>query len=239
MLHKHERRHRRVSVAPTPHSLISWRAAFALTAAQLLQGKERPKKRLYRARAHSNPLNDAHFPVPSSPEAVDWCAAFRMHAQSCTALRAQATYAKVHDDCHYRAALYPERFAGDGDDGEADAPMVRFADVGCGFGGLLIRLSPLYPDKLMIGFELRDKARRCCLCAGGTWPNQAWHEAHAAMRTRALGRRAQLSTRRAPFAALVSKDIQHPLHLEQLSWATPHVWMVTLHRQKRSSEPQS
>lgn len=36
---------------------------------------------------------------------------------------------------------------------------MRFADVGCGFGGLLIRLSPLYPDKLMVGFELRDKVR--------------------------------------------------------------------------------
>ena len=32
-------------------------------------------------------------------------------------------------------------------------------DVGCGFGGLLIRLAPLYPDKLMLGFELRDKVR--------------------------------------------------------------------------------
>ncbi len=66
----------------------------------------------------------------------------------------------MQDACHRRAALYPERFAGDGNGGEADAPMVRFADVGCGFGGLLIRLSPLYPDKLMVGFELRDKVRR-------------------------------------------------------------------------------
>lgn len=37
--------------------------------------------------------------------------------------------------------------------------QVRFVDVGCGFGGLLIRLAPLYPDKLMLGFELRDKVR--------------------------------------------------------------------------------
>lgn len=35
--------------------------------------------------------------------------------------------------------------------------QVRFVDVGCGFGGLLIRLAPLYPEKLMLGFELRDK----------------------------------------------------------------------------------
>jgi hypothetical protein len=36
---------------------------------------------------------------------------------------------------------------------------VRFVDVGCGFGGLLVRLSPLFPDTLMLGMELRDKAR--------------------------------------------------------------------------------
>ncbi|CAI5487211.1 unnamed protein product [Closterium sp. Naga37s-1] len=36
-------------------------------------------------------------------------------------------------------------------------PMVRFADVGCGFGGLLVKLSPMFPDTLMVGFELRDK----------------------------------------------------------------------------------
>jgi len=52
---------------------------------------------------------------------------------------------------------------GDGaaDDGSAAAPapdgLVRFVDVGCGFGGLLIRLAPLYADKLILGFELRDK----------------------------------------------------------------------------------
>ncbi len=34
---------------------------------------------------------------------------------------------------------------------------VRFADVGCGFGGLLVKLAPLYPDALMLGMELRDK----------------------------------------------------------------------------------
>ena len=28
---------------------------------------------------------------------------------------------------------------------------VEFADIGCGFGGLLISLAPLYPDTLMLG----------------------------------------------------------------------------------------
>lgn len=35
--------------------------------------------------------------------------------------------------------------------------MIRFADIGCGFGGLLIKLSPQYPDTLMMGMEIRDK----------------------------------------------------------------------------------
>ena len=41
--------------------------------------------------------------------------------------------------------------------------MVRFADVGCGFGGLLVKLAPLFPDTLILGLELRDKVR-CCYC---------------------------------------------------------------------------
>ena len=34
---------------------------------------------------------------------------------------------------------------------------MRFVDVGCGFGGLLVRLSPLFPDQLALGMEIRDK----------------------------------------------------------------------------------
>ncbi|PSR88756.1 hypothetical protein PHLCEN_2v5107 [Hermanssonia centrifuga] len=31
----------------------------------------------------------------------------------------------------------------------------EFADVGCGFGGLLIALAPMFPDTLMLGMEIR------------------------------------------------------------------------------------
>ncbi|KAJ0895531.1 putative tRNA (guanine(46)-N(7))-methyltransferase [Helianthus annuus] len=31
-----------------------------------------PRKRFYRARAHSNPLSDSHFPVPTSPLHLDY-----------------------------------------------------------------------------------------------------------------------------------------------------------------------
>ena len=30
-------------------------------------------------------------------------------------------------------------------------------DVGCGYGGLLVTLSPMFPDKHMVGFEIRVK----------------------------------------------------------------------------------
>lgn len=34
---------------------------------------------------------------------------------------------------------------------------VEFADIGCGYGGLLITLSPLFPEKLILGMEIRVK----------------------------------------------------------------------------------
>jgi len=88
-----------------------------------------PRKRFYRTRAHSNPLNAGvgGLRVPAAPPAPErWRA-------------------------HFPGALAAAAAAG------LPPPEVRFADVGCGFGGLLVRLAPLYPDKLALGLELRDK----------------------------------------------------------------------------------
>lgn len=43
------------------------------------------------------------------------------------------------------------------DDTKSDANDVKFADIGCGYGGLLITLSEMFPDKLSLGFEIRVK----------------------------------------------------------------------------------
>ncbi|PKA66353.1 tRNA (guanine-N(7)-)-methyltransferase [Apostasia shenzhenica] len=89
-----------------------------------------PRKRFYRARAHSNPLSDSHFPIPISPADVD----LSQH--------------------------YPGFFSSEKNDhrqAKVLLPKIQFADIGCGFGGLLVKLSPLFPDTLMIGMELRDK----------------------------------------------------------------------------------
>ncbi|XP_023002478.1 tRNA (guanine-N(7)-)-methyltransferase-like [Cucurbita maxima] len=84
-----------------------------------------PRKRFYRARAHSNPLSDSHFPIPICPSEVDY---------------------SLH---------YPQLFPSN--DQLHRPKKIEFADIGCGFGGLLISLSTIFPETLMIGMELRDK----------------------------------------------------------------------------------
>ncbi|VDP10310.1 unnamed protein product [Heligmosomoides polygyrus] len=39
----------------------------------------------------------------------------------------------------------------------AEGRTVEFADIGCGYGGLLMKLSPMYPETLMVGLEIRVK----------------------------------------------------------------------------------
>lgn len=84
-----------------------------------------PRKRFYRARAHSNPLSDSHFPVPIAPSQFDFAS-------------------------HY-PQIFPDSLEVKG------SRRIEYADIGCGFGGLLISLSTLFPETLMIGMELRDK----------------------------------------------------------------------------------
>ena len=35
--------------------------------------------------------------------------------------------------------------------------QVEFVDVGCGFGGLLVNIAPVFPEHFAIGLEIRDK----------------------------------------------------------------------------------
>jgi tRNA (guanine-N7-)-methyltransferase len=46
------------------------------------------------------------------------------------------------------STLYPEMPA---------SAKVEFADVGCGYGGLLVSLAPIFPDKYILGMEIRVK----------------------------------------------------------------------------------
>ncbi|KAK7082601.1 tRNA (guanine-N(7)-)-methyltransferase [Halocaridina rubra] len=46
---------------------------------------------------------------------------------------------------------FPKYFPGDG------IKKVEFADIGCGYGGLLVSLAQTFPDTLMLGMEIRVK----------------------------------------------------------------------------------
>ena len=94
---------------------------------------ELPQKKYYRQRAHSNPLADHSFVYPTSPAEADWSSHFPAFFSD--------TSAELEPD-----AKKSKR-----------ACVVEFVDVGCGYGGLLIKLSPLFPDTLMLGLEIRVK----------------------------------------------------------------------------------
>uniref|UniRef100_A0A4W5P430 tRNA (guanine-N(7)-)-methyltransferase n=1 Tax=Hucho hucho TaxID=62062 RepID=A0A4W5P430_9TELE len=51
--------------------------------------------------------------------------------------------------------LYPEFFSDH--QSTKKAAQVEFADIGCGYGGLLVELSPLFPKQLILGLEIRVK----------------------------------------------------------------------------------
>ncbi|EDN10331.1 tRNA methyltransferase [Histoplasma capsulatum] len=89
-----------------------------------------PKKRLYRQRAHANPFSDHRLSYPISPAHMDW-------------------------STHYPAFVVPNPDNVNLSGTRRLIKDVEIADIGCGFGGLLVALAPLMPDTLMVGMELR------------------------------------------------------------------------------------
>lgn len=86
-----------------------------------------PQKRFFRQHAHSNPLANHFFSYSIRPDHVDW-----------------STY-------------YPKYFKSKEDSSNDHQKQVDFIDIGCGFGGLLIKLAELYPNNLSLGMEIRVK----------------------------------------------------------------------------------
>ncbi|KAH7366314.1 hypothetical protein KP509_18G072300 [Ceratopteris richardii] len=152
---------------------------------------QHPRKRFYRARAHSNPLSDSQFPVPVSPAHMDWSDHFPAFFKSnITAapghdseFNFEAKYTVKKENLNGTCSEWSKAKGVEGDSKCSSAsiidvsvrkaegleickkiqafgdeePKVHFADIGCGFGGLLVKLSPMFPNTLMVGMELRDK----------------------------------------------------------------------------------
>ncbi|XP_053379547.1 tRNA (guanine-N(7)-)-methyltransferase-like [Mercenaria mercenaria] len=96
-----------------------------------------PQKKYYRQRAHSNPMSDHCFDYPVSPVHMNWHEYYPEYFKP-------KTDDEKHDDVKDL-------------DVKGDKAKVEFADIGCGYGGLLVDLSPMFPDKLMLGMEIRVK----------------------------------------------------------------------------------
>ncbi|KAI2014512.1 tRNA (guanine-N(7)-)-methyltransferase (tRNA(m7G46)-methyltransferase) [Ophidiomyces ophidiicola] len=89
-----------------------------------------PKKRLYRQRAHANPFSDHQLSYPISPDHMDW-------------------------SVHFPAYIDPNPNSTNAVGARKLLKDVEVADIGCGFGGLLVALAPVMPDTLMVGMEIR------------------------------------------------------------------------------------
>uniref|UniRef100_A0A2R8ZKH1 tRNA (guanine-N(7)-)-methyltransferase n=1 Tax=Pan paniscus TaxID=9597 RepID=A0A2R8ZKH1_PANPA len=96
-----------------------------------------PQKRYYRQCAQSNPMADHTLRYPVKPEEMDWSELY-------PEFFAPLTQNQSHDD--------PK----DKKEKRAQA-QAESADIGCGYGGLLVELSPLFPDTLILGLEIQVK----------------------------------------------------------------------------------
>jgi len=111
---------------------------------------EKPKKADYRQRAHCNPLSDSYIEYPIAPGHVDWSQHYPeiFGVVSEEPLRPWNTSELM--------VKYPSEPV-DPSKNAKDGKKVTMVDVGCGFGGLLVALGPLYPDKLILGMEIREQ----------------------------------------------------------------------------------
>eukprot|EP00386_Alphamonas_edax_P009683 GDKI01031750.1.p1 GENE.GDKI01031750.1~~GDKI01031750.1.p1 ORF type:complete len:277 (-),score=79.59 GDKI01031750.1:133-963(-) len=117
-----------------------------------MEGKrkfDKPKKSQFRQRAHCNPLADSvSIEYPLNPDYVDWSVHY-------------PRFFNKEDDgaLQLNTIEYPIKYPTKQDNtvNGRDSAKVEVLDVGCGFGGLLVALAPLLPDKLILGMEIRDK----------------------------------------------------------------------------------
>ncbi|KAJ2140898.1 tRNA (guanine-N(7)-)-methyltransferase (tRNA(m7G46)-methyltransferase) [Coemansia sp. RSA 678] len=125
-----------------------------------------PQKRYFRQRAHVNVFNDMKFDYPERPSTQDWApyypAYFRARVDEGEDGKRPLSDGAVVEAKRGPGCEAPEaQEAQEASKEEAtNLARVEFADIGCGYGGLLVALSPLYPNTLMVGMEIRTKLVR-------------------------------------------------------------------------------
>ena len=105
------------------------------------EGEYLPQKRYFRQRAHINPLGSSgeNYTYPIAPERMAW----DLH---------YPVYSNISNHQHNNN-IHPILANG----GLLENKQVEIADIGCGFGGLIVGLSPVFSSTLMLGMEIRAK----------------------------------------------------------------------------------
>ncbi|KAK3941606.1 intermediate filament protein [Diplogelasinospora grovesii] len=100
---------------------------------------ELPRKKFYRQRAHANPFSDHQLIYPPSPDEMDWSSLYPHYVAE------ESQDQTESESSPDQTLLKPKRLMKD----------VEVADIGCGFGGLLVALAPTMPETLILGLEIR------------------------------------------------------------------------------------
>ncbi|KXJ86311.1 putative methyltransferase-domain-containing protein [Microdochium bolleyi] len=104
-----------------------------------------PQKKFYRQRAHANPFSDHQLEYPISPQHMDWSPYF-------PAFVAKPDEGNTTETSRNDPTSLPRD-----PKNQTLTKDVDIVDIGCGFGGLIVALSPALPDNLMIGMEIRTQ----------------------------------------------------------------------------------
>ena len=112
-----------------------------------------PQKRYFRQRAHSNPIADHILDYPTSPDQFNWHDYF----PACNNNEESSSSSSDHQDSSSKTHVVDEPVNKKLKPDASNNKYVNFVDVGCGYGGLLVELSPMFPDKLILGMEIRVK----------------------------------------------------------------------------------
>ena len=107
-----------------------------------------PQKRFYRARAHCNPLSfNECFEYPIRPDLFDWTEDHYPEHPLLTKVDNGEDTNKGGNNSDGIEALTSK----------SNLICPNVLDVGCGFGGLTLSLSPLLPNHTILGLEIRAK----------------------------------------------------------------------------------
>ncbi|CAD6503559.1 BgTH12-03219 [Blumeria graminis f. sp. triticale] len=108
---------------------------------------EAPKKKFYRQRAHANPFSDHRLLYPVNPAYMDWSEYFPAYTTSSAMEIDEECSSTKNNEKNFKIRNKTTTLIKD----------IEIADIGCGFGGLLVALAPELPNTLMLGMEIRSQ----------------------------------------------------------------------------------